>query len=131
MKKLQYFFSCAKKVSNSAEAGRESRRESHSRFVKSSRANPQTSVLSVANSAEGIVADSESEEEKLNLTPCIAAEKWYSLTIGLQVPTKEKDGALALLMHIFDWVSFKIGLTFLHPKFMDDKIRIKLILNMF
>ena len=107
MKKLEYFFSCAKKVTDSAEAARESRRESHSRFVKSSRATQQTSVLSVANSAEGSVANSESEEEKLNLTPCIPADEWYSLTIGLQVPTKEKEGALAMFMHIFDWVSLK------------------------
>merc|ERR1719447_1768644 len=72
---------CAKKVSDSAEATRESRRESHSRFINTSRATQQsiigkkTSVQSVnaANSEEGSVAKSESDGEKLNLILCIVA----------------------------------------------------------
>ena len=95
------------------EEARESRRESHSRFINTSRATQQsiigkkTSVLSVnaAKSEDGSVAKSESDDEQLNLTPCIPPEEWYSLTIGLEVPKKEKDGALAVFMHIFNWVS--------------------------
>ena len=95
------------------EEARESRRESHSRFINTSRATQQsiigkkTSVLSVnaAKSEDGSVAKSESDDEKLNLTPCIPPEEWYSLTIGLEVPKKEKDGFVAVFMHIFNWVS--------------------------
>jgi len=111
---------CAKKVSDSAEATRESRRESHSRFINTSRATQQsiigkkTSVQSVnaANSEEGSVAKSESDGEKLNLTPCIPPEKWYSLTIGLEVPKKENEGPVAVLMHIFNWILFVLSFPF-------------------
>ena len=108
-----FYFRCSKKVSDSAEATRESRRESHSRFINTSRATQQsvigkkTSVLSVngADSAEGSVAKSESEDERMNLTPCIPEDKWLGpLTIGLVPPKKEKEGVPAMLMHIFDWV---------------------------
>ena len=110
----KFYFRCSKKVSDSAEATRESRRESHSRFINTSRATQQSvigkkaSVLSVngADSAEGSVAKSESEDERMNLTPCIPEDKWLGpLTIGLVPPTKEKEGVPAMLMHIFDWVS--------------------------
>ena len=113
VRNFTFYFRCSKKVSDSAEATRESRRESHSRFINTSRATQQsvigkkTSVLSVngADSAEGSVAKSESEDERMNLTPCIPEDKWLGpLTIGLVPPKKEKEGVPAMLMHIFDWV---------------------------
>merc|ERR1712137_1318310 len=111
---------CSKKVSDSAEAARESRRESHSRFINTSRATQQsiigkkTSVLSVnaGNSSEGSVAKSEGEDEKLNLTPCIPTDEWYSLTIGLEVPTMKKEGVLAVIMHILNWILFILSVPF-------------------
>ena len=53
-------------------------------------------MLSVngANSAEASLAQSETEDEKLNLTPCIPQEKWYSLTIGLTPPKMENRSGL-------------------------------------
>jgi K+-dependent Na+/Ca+ exchanger-like protein len=112
---------CTTKVSDSTEEARESRRESHSRFINTSRATQQsiigkkTSVLSIkAANSDGVVSDtkSESDDEKLNLTPCFPPEKWYSLTIGLDVPKKEKEGAVAVLMHIFDWTLFVLSVPF-------------------
>ncbi len=66
-----------------------------------------TFILDALQNSDGVVSDtkSKSDDEKLNLTPCFPPEKWYSLTIGLDVPKKEKEGAVAVLIHIFDWVS--------------------------
>jgi len=110
---------CSKKVASEGSEPRESRRGSHSRFMNTSRATQQ-SVIGKKNSgasiskvnSDGSVAASESEDEKLNLTPCISPDKWYSLTIGLEKPSMDKDGVVGVLKLVFDWFLFVLSLPF-------------------
>merc|ERR1719427_129937 len=112
---------CSKKVGNEngESEPRESRRDSHSRFINTSRATQQSiigkknSIVSVnASNTDGSVTASQSEDDKITLTPCISPDKWYSLTIGLEVPQKDKDGVLACLKLVFDWILFILSFPF-------------------
>merc|ERR1719427_2223605 len=108
---------CTKKVSSQDGEVRASRRESHSKFINTSRATQQSFIrksgsnASVKGSGSSASAASEATP-RLNLTPCIPAEKWYSLTIGLEIPNKEKEGFLAVLKLIFDWIIFVLSFPF-------------------